>query len=77
MVQNESFEAIRELYAKHHQRRTSILIFEADLPEAINSSHHLMAVATGIDLSTEQSHAGNCTTLAAPPSPESLAAAAG
>ena len=28
--------------------------FEADLPEAINTSHHLVVVATGMDLSTEQ-----------------------
>src|SRR5262249_13789210 len=28
--------------------------FEADLPEAINTTHHLVVVATGMDLSTEQ-----------------------
>ena len=57
-IQNLSFEAIREIYAKHHQGEdfdsgfTSH--FEADLPEAINTSHHLVVVATGMDLSTEQ-----------------------
>jgi hypothetical protein len=28
--------------------------FEADLPEAINTSHHSVVVATGMDVSTEQ-----------------------
>ncbi len=28
--------------------------FEADLPEAINTSHQLVVVATGMDVSTEQ-----------------------
>ncbi len=57
-VQNLSFEAIRELYAKHHQGddfdSAFTSHFEADLPEAINTSHHLVVVATGMDVSTEQ-----------------------
>lgn len=57
-VQGLSFEAIRELYAKHHQGEdfdsAFTTHFEADLPEAINTSHHLVVVATGIDQSTEQ-----------------------
>ena len=57
-VQSLSFEAIRELYAKHHQGEdfdsAFTTHFEADLPEAINNSHHLVVVATGMDISTEQ-----------------------
>lgn len=57
-VQDLSFEAIREIYAKHHQGddfdSAFTSHFEADLPEAINTSHHLVVVATGMDLSTEQ-----------------------
>ena len=57
-IQNFSFEAIREIYAKHHQGEdfdsAFTSHFEADLPEAINTSHHLVVVATGMDLSTEQ-----------------------
>jgi hypothetical protein len=57
-VQALSFEAIRELYAKHHQGEdfdsAFTSHFEADLPEAINTSHHLVVVATGMDTSTEQ-----------------------
>ena len=57
-AQGLSFEAIRELFAKHHggddfdSGFTSH--FEADLPEAINTNHHLVVVATGMDTSTEQ-----------------------
>jgi len=57
-VKELSFEAISELYAKHHQGEdfdsgfTSH--FEADLPEAVNTSHHLVVVASRIDTSTEQ-----------------------
>lgn len=57
-VQNLSFEAIRELYAKHHQGddfdSAFTSHFEGDLPEAINTSHNLAVVATGMDISTEQ-----------------------
>lgn len=57
-IQDLSFEAIRDLYAKHHQGEdfdsAFTSHFEADLPEAINTSHHLVVVATGMDLSTEQ-----------------------
>jgi hypothetical protein len=57
-IQGLSFEAIRELYAKHHQGddfdSAFTSHFETDLPEAINTSHHLVVVATGMDASTEQ-----------------------
>ena len=57
-IQDLSFEAIREIYAKHHQGddfdSAFTSHFEADLPEAINTTHHLVVVATGMDLSTEQ-----------------------
>lgn len=57
-VQNLSFEAIRELYAKHHEGEdfdsAFTSHFEADIPEAVNTSHQLLVVATGMDLSTEQ-----------------------
>jgi hypothetical protein len=57
-VQGLSFEEIRELYAKHHQGEdfdsAFTSHFEADIPEAINTSHQLLVVATGMDLSTEQ-----------------------
>lgn len=53
-----SFEAISELYAKHHDGEdfdsAFTSQFETDLPEAINNNHHLAVVATGMDLSTEQ-----------------------
>ena len=57
-VQKLSLDRIRELYAKHHQGDdfdsgfTSH--FEADLPEVVNTSHHLVVVATGMDVTTEQ-----------------------
>ena len=57
-IQDLSFEAIRELYAKHHQGEdfdsAFTSHFEADLPEAINTTHHLVVVATRMDSSTEQ-----------------------
>jgi hypothetical protein len=57
-VQSLSFEAIRELYSKNHEGddfdSAFTSHFEADLPEAINTGHHLAVVATGIDSSTEQ-----------------------
>lgn len=57
-VQSLSFEAIRGLYAKHHDGDdfdsgfTSH--FETEIPEALNTSHQLVVVATGMDASTEQ-----------------------
>lgn len=57
-VQNLSLEAVRELYAKHHQGEdfdsAFTSHFEGDLPEAINTDHHDVVVAAGIDTSTEQ-----------------------
>ncbi len=57
-INDLSFDAIRELYAKHHQGNdfdsAFTSHFEADLPEAINTGHQLVVVATGMDLSTEQ-----------------------
>ena len=57
-AQGLSFEAVRELYAKHHEGEdfdsAFTSHFEADIPEAINTSHQLFVVATGMDLSTEQ-----------------------
>lgn len=57
-VQSLSFEAIRELYAKHHEGEdfdsAFTSHFEADIPEAVNASHQLLVVATGMDTSTEQ-----------------------
>lgn len=57
-AQNLSFQAVRDLYATHHQGEDFDSAFsghfEADLPEAINTSHRLAVVATGMDASTEQ-----------------------
>ena len=57
-VQNLSFEAIRDLYSHYHHGEdfdsAFTSHFEADLPDAINTSHHLVVVATGMDTSTEQ-----------------------
>lgn len=57
-VQSLSFSAIRELYATHHDGEdfdsAFTSHFEADIPEAVNTAHHLLVVATGMDLSTEQ-----------------------
>lgn len=57
-VQDLSFEAIRELYAKHHEGEdfdsAFTSHFEADIPEALNTSHQLVVVATSMDASTEQ-----------------------
>jgi hypothetical protein len=57
-VQSLSFKAIRELYAKHHDDEDFESAFtdhfEAEVPEAINNSHQLVVVATGMDKSTEQ-----------------------
>lgn len=57
-IQDLSFEAVRELYTKHHGGddfdSAFTTHFESDIPEAINTAHHLIVVATGIDASTEQ-----------------------
>jgi hypothetical protein len=57
-VQGLSFEAIRELYATHHDGEdfdsAFTSHFEAEIPEAVNTSHQLVVVATGMDTSTEQ-----------------------
>jgi hypothetical protein len=57
-VEDLSFESIRELYAKHHDGEdfdsAFTSHFEADIPEAVNTTHQLLVVATGMDVSTEQ-----------------------
>jgi hypothetical protein len=57
-VQALSFEAIRGLYSKHHDDddfdSAFTVHFDADVPEALNTSHQLVVVATGMDASTEQ-----------------------
>jgi hypothetical protein len=57
-VQALSFEAIRKLYAKHHDDEDFESAFtdhfEAEIPEALNTAHQLVVVATGMDRSTEQ-----------------------
>jgi hypothetical protein len=57
-AQGLSLEAVRELYAKHHQGddfdSAFTSYFEGDLPESINTDHHLVVVAGGIDTSSEQ-----------------------
>jgi hypothetical protein len=57
-VQALSFEAIGDLYASQHDGEdfdsAFSTHFETDLPEAINTGHHLAVVAAGIDRSTEQ-----------------------
>jgi hypothetical protein len=57
-VKDLSFAAIGQLYAKHHDdedfESAFSSHFEGDLPEAVNTGHHLFVVATGMDASTEQ-----------------------
>jgi len=57
-TQDLSFEAVREIYAKHHEGEdfdsAYTSHFEADVPEAINTGHHLAVLATGMDTSTQQ-----------------------
>ncbi len=57
-VEDLSYERIRELYAKHHGGddfdSAFANHFESELPEVLNASHHLVVVATGMDLSTQQ-----------------------
>ena len=53
-----SFEEIRDRYASHHDGEDFssdfATYFGADLPDAVNTGHHLVVVSTGLDLSTEQ-----------------------
>jgi hypothetical protein len=57
-AQSLSFEALADLYSHHHHGddfdSAFSTHFETDLPEAINTGHHLVVVATGMDRSTEQ-----------------------
>lgn len=57
-VQSLSFDALSDLYARHHPGETFDAAFanqfDTDLPDALNTGHHLTVVATGMDASTEQ-----------------------
>ncbi|MGV9923383.1 hypothetical protein [Nocardia rhamnosiphila] len=57
-VQGLSYDAIRDLYGKHHQGQDFDSAFtdhfETDVPETLNSAHYLVIVATGMDTSTAQ-----------------------
>jgi hypothetical protein len=57
-VQSLSFKAIRDLFAKHHEgedfESAFTSFFETEVPEAVNTSHQLVVLATGMDTSTEQ-----------------------
>ena len=60
-VRDLSFDDIRALYEKHHATDSDNDFdsaftnrFEDDLPDAINTSHHLVIVAASMDASTEQ-----------------------
>ena len=57
-AQDLSFEAVRDIYALHHDGEDLssdfTARFDTDLPDAINTAHHLVVVATGLDTSTEQ-----------------------
>lgn len=57
-IQTLTLDAIRELYAKHHQGEDFDSAFtnhfEGDLPESVNTDHHLVVVASRIDPSSEQ-----------------------
>jgi hypothetical protein len=57
-VQQLSFEAIAELYEKHHAGADFDSAFtdhfNADLPEALNTAHQLVVIAAGMDASTKQ-----------------------
>lgn len=57
-VQGLSFEAVRDLYSDHHDGEdfdsAFTTRFGADLPEAINTGHRLVVVATAMDTSTQQ-----------------------
>ncbi|GAB2651196.1 hypothetical protein GCM10027169_16140 [Gordonia jinhuaensis] len=57
-AQSLSFDAIRDLYAKHNGEADFESAFtdhfEVDVPDTINSAHHLVIVAAGMDTSTAQ-----------------------
>ena len=57
-VQDLSYEAIREIYENHRDgadfSSDFFSQFDGDLPDAVNTAHHLVVVATGLDPSTEQ-----------------------
>jgi hypothetical protein len=56
-VQDLSLQAIGELYEREHEETLESAFtrhFETDLPEAVNTAHRLVVVATGMDTSTEQ-----------------------
>lgn len=59
-VQSLSSEAISDLYAKYHEEVDDDFEaafadhFKEDVPEAVNTGHKLVVVATGMDRSTEQ-----------------------
>jgi hypothetical protein len=57
-VERLSWERIGAIYAKHHDEADLATAFnehfDADAPETVNSSHHLLVVASRWDSSTEQ-----------------------
>ncbi|HEU4703819.1 MAG TPA: hypothetical protein VFS37_15165 [Conexibacter sp.] len=56
-VQDLSLQAIAELYERGHDEPFDAAFaqhFETELPEAVNTAHRLVVVATGMDVSTEQ-----------------------
>jgi len=56
-VQDLSLQAIAELYERTHEESLESAFaqhFETELPEAVNTAHRLVVVATGMDVSTEQ-----------------------
>lgn len=57
-AQDLSYEAVREIYAANHDgadlSSDFTNHFDVDLPDAVNTAHHLVVVATGLDVSTEQ-----------------------
>ncbi|OBA44375.1 hypothetical protein A5789_09355 [Nocardia sp. 852002-51101_SCH5132738] len=57
-IQNLSFEAISDLFSTHHDGRDFESAFtehfESDVPDAVNTTHHLVIVAAAMDTSTEQ-----------------------
>ncbi|HEX4805132.1 MAG TPA: hypothetical protein VFU94_04460 [Conexibacter sp.] len=56
-VRDLSLQAIAELYERNHDDAFESAFerhFEAELPEALNTAHRLVVVATGMDTSTEQ-----------------------
>jgi hypothetical protein len=58
-VQDLSYKAaVREIYEANHDgadlSSDFTSHFDVDLPDAVNTAHHLVVVATGLDVSTEQ-----------------------